>query len=476
MKPPSNAEWLRFVAHNSARAIKPPGEKLSRNHFAALAFAFYSHNRSHIAKLAIHKLLLTVSDGNNVHIYDLAEPNGHIPRESMTLPPAGNYEQVVSKAVLTRDDGNATNIGSKAQIVAYIEPGDDDFRSAAQAFCGYLVQQFISQSKDLTSTAVEKGWQEQERLSQKYAAGVMLPGTFAAKLVVHLARALSAKCCLFLIKGNETIFLEYGCNGGRSTSGYRPVICGGLPVRCTDVAEWATFEAQVLSSKQPAVVNSSRIVSETSKALKATGHAFDIENGKTLAVPVQYDAETVGVFLLGDIAAGMGLTRSATSLVQRAAEGFAPAARYLLQRRTGKMVIDPIYKSRETRVKRGTGFLIMPFGEPWSDGVAAIVKDVMQESGITMSRADEMHGHSINEDIWKAILSSEYIIADVTGRNANVYYELGVCHTVGKKTIILTQKIEDIPFDTKHLRHVVYSNDISGFNSIRKGIKGFLTS
>ena len=147
MKPPSNAEWLRFVAHNSARATKPPGEKLSRNRFAALAFAFYSHNRSHIAKLAIHKLLLTVSDGNNVHIYDLAEPNGHIPRESMTLPPAGNYEQVVSKAVLTRDDGNATNIGSKAQIVAYIEPGDDDFRSAAQAFCGYLVQQFISQSK-----------------------------------------------------------------------------------------------------------------------------------------------------------------------------------------------------------------------------------------------------------------------------------------------------------------------------------------
>lgn len=48
------------------------------------------------------------------------------------------------------------------------------------------------------------------------------------------------------------------------------------------------------------------------------------------------------------------------------------------------------------------------------------------------------------------------VIADLTGKNPNVFYEVGVAHTVGENVILITQRIEDVPFDLRHLRHIQY--------------------
>ena len=60
-------------------------------------------------------------------------------------------------------------------------------------------------------------------------------------------------------------------------------------------------------------------------------------------------------------------------------------------------------------------------------------------------------------DIWNGIHSSKIIIAELTGRNPNVLYELGLCHALGKPVIIITQAMEDVPFDLKSLRCIVYN-------------------
>jgi nucleoside 2-deoxyribosyltransferase len=60
------------------------------------------------------------------------------------------------------------------------------------------------------------------------------------------------------------------------------------------------------------------------------------------------------------------------------------------------------------------------------------------------------------------INQAAFIIADVTGRNPNVMYELGIAHTLGKPVIIITQEINKIPFDFKHLRHYVYEDNVTG--------------
>ena len=140
------------------------------------------------------------------------------------------------------------------------------------------------------------------------------------------------------------------------------------------------------------------------------------------------------------------------------------------------MIVDPIFKSRDTRVVDGSCFIVMPFGQDWSEAVFSALRNILSEERLTVARADDLFGGNVVEDIWSAILKSTFIIADVTGRNPNVYYELGIAHTLGKKTILLSQKAEDIPFDTRHLRHIIYSNSLAGFDTIKRGIRGFLYS
>jgi len=52
------------------------------------------------------------------------------------------------------------------------------------------------------------------------------------------------------------------------------------------------------------------------------------------------------------------------------------------------------------------------------------------------------------------------VIADMTGRNPNVFYEVGYAHALGKTTILLTNNSDDIPFDLKHYPHIIYNNRI----------------
>jgi hypothetical protein len=59
------------------------------------------------------------------------------------------------------------------------------------------------------------------------------------------------------------------------------------------------------------------------------------------------------------------------------------------------------------------------------------------------------------EDVLEAVATSRYIIADLTNSNPNVFYELGICHALGKKVILITQGT-DVPFDVRHIRHIRY--------------------
>lgn len=51
-------------------------------------------------------------------------------------------------------------------------------------------------------------------------------------------------------------------------------------------------------------------------------------------------------------------------------------------------------------------------------------------------------------------MSARLIVADCTHRNPNVFYEIGLAHAIGKPTILLTQKSQDVPFDLRHLRYI----------------------
>lgn len=111
-------------------------------------------------------------------------------------------------------------------------------------------------------------------------------------------------------------------------------------------------------------------------------------------------------------------------------------------------------------------FVIMPFTETWSDDVYLILKDTCKDINANITRADEILGsYVIIEDIITQIKTSDIIIADISVRNANVYYELGFAHALGKKVILIAQDGVEAPFDIASIRYIIY--DLS-YKSIRK--------
>jgi len=130
--------------------------------------------------------------------------------------------------------------------------------------------------------------------------------------------------------------------------------------------------------------------------------------------------------------------------------------------------LNPIFKSKIDRVDTRLCFVLMPFNESWSDEIYELIKTTIESIGFQCLRADDLNGQIVIEDIWIKINQAGFIIADVTNRNPNVMYEVGIAHTVGRPTLLLTQNTKEIPFDFTHLRHIEYKNTVSGAKELTK--------
>ncbi|GIU71227.1 MAG: hypothetical protein KatS3mg003_1261 [Candidatus Nitrosocaldaceae archaeon] len=66
------------------------------------------------------------------------------------------------------------------------------------------------------------------------------------------------------------------------------------------------------------------------------------------------------------------------------------------------------------------------------------IKPTVEELGFKCIRADDTFSPISILDIWSYILKSKVLIADITDKNINVFYEIGIAHTIGKPVIIIT--------------------------------------
>lgn len=107
-------------------------------------------------------------------------------------------------------------------------------------------------------------------------------------------------------------------------------------------------------------------------------------------------------------------------------------------------------------------FVLMPFSESLSEVYDFLIKSGLEEAGYEVKRADDIKSQSnILEDIVIGISTSDLIIADLTDSNPNVYYELGIAHALGKKVILITQDINELPFDLRSYRVISYGTHFS---------------
>jgi hypothetical protein len=102
-------------------------------------------------------------------------------------------------------------------------------------------------------------------------------------------------------------------------------------------------------------------------------------------------------------------------------------------------------------------FIVMPFGLTDSDAVHQVLRQACQQAGLRPVRGDDLFTPSdILDDIWRSLTGAHCVIADITGRNPNVMYELGMAHTLAKPVLILSRRADDIPIDLATRRVIVY--------------------
>lgn len=106
-------------------------------------------------------------------------------------------------------------------------------------------------------------------------------------------------------------------------------------------------------------------------------------------------------------------------------------------------------------------FVLMPFDSEFEDIYKLGIKQSCIDAGAYCERVDEqIFNESILDRIYNQISKADIVIADMTNRNPNVFYEVGYAHALGKTTILLTKNSDDIPFDLKHYPHIIYNNKI----------------
>ena len=101
-------------------------------------------------------------------------------------------------------------------------------------------------------------------------------------------------------------------------------------------------------------------------------------------------------------------------------------------------------------------FVLTPFHEEYT-GVYKCILDICLKNGLQCQRGDEDFVQSdLLTHILKQIVKASLIIANVNGRNPNVFYELGIAHAINKPTIIIAKSPNDLEFDLKSKRIIFY--------------------
>jgi len=113
-------------------------------------------------------------------------------------------------------------------------------------------------------------------------------------------------------------------------------------------------------------------------------------------------------------------------------------------------------------------FVLMPFVEELSDVYKYLISEALATAGYETKRADNiLSGNNILGDIIEGIATSDLVVADLTGANPNVYYELGIAHALDKKVILLAQDIDELPFDLRSYRVLAYDVHFAKMNQAK---------
>lgn len=127
-----------------------------------------------------------------------------------------------------------------------------------------------------------------------------------------------------------------------------------------------------------------------------------------------------------------------------------------------------------SRQERDLISVMMPFNADFKRTYARL-KAIGKGLGMRCARADDIwENHAVIQDIVDLIAKARVVVCDCTGKNANVFYEVGIAHSLGKEVVLITQSEDDIPFDLRHLRYIRYLQNAQGLRELSKVLESRL--
>lgn len=220
-----------------------------------------------------------------------------------------------------------------------------------------------------------------------------------------------------------------------------------------------------------AVIDGNQIDLVVEQELSTGTSVLTIVECKTLGSPV--DASTVNAFMA--LFKHLHRANEADKAIIVSASNFTSEARQAAESSGVRLMdvgeLETLAAKTQPSVKAPTVedtvrdcpyvFIIMPFAKKFNDiylyGITGAVKD----AGMVCKRLDEIQfTGDVIKRIEEQIHRADIIVADITGNNPNVLYELGIAHTLGKPVALLVQRASQIPFDLGRENHVIYGGEI----------------
>lgn len=140
---------------------------------------------------------------------------------------------------------------------------------------------------------------------------------------------------------------------------------------------------------------------------------------------------------------------------------------------TRQLIVSPVPVLPVSEVKRDDRlcFVVMPFAQQFRPVYDYAIAPAVTAAGLTCRRGDDIsQPGAILTQIWQSILQARLVVADLSGANGNVLYELGLAHVLGHEAILLAQNIADVPFDLRHQRTIVYTMTHEGVEALRTSL------
>src|SRR5688572_21830683 len=112
----------------------------------------------------------------------------------------------------------------------------------------------------------------------------------------------------------------------------------------------------------------------------------------------------------------------------------------------------------------------MPYTNPRLERLygSTIAPSIKAARPLEPKRADRSVEAKIVDYIWQLLNEAHVVVAVTSGDNPNVFYELGIAHTLGKPVVVLRDRATgEIPFNIRHLRQIPYSSSAAGHKRLR---------